>query len=84
MRARPRFPNPEGRGAADGNLDHRGIVGPEPIGVLARLQLGRMFVSSGDTIKAKAAYQDLLTLWKDADPDIPILLQAKTEYARLQ
>jgi eukaryotic-like serine/threonine-protein kinase len=65
-------------------LDHRGIVGADPIGALAHLQLGRAFVLSGDTIKAKAAYQDFLTLWKDADPDIPILKQAKAEYAQLQ
>ena len=65
-------------------LDHRGIVGADPIGALAHLQLGRAFVFSGDKIKAKAAYQDFLTLWKDADPDIPILRQAKAEYARLQ
>ena len=65
-------------------LDHRGIVGADPIGALAHLQLGRAFVLSGDTIKAKAAYQDFLTLWKDADPDIPILRQAKAEYAKLR
>jgi eukaryotic-like serine/threonine-protein kinase len=65
-------------------LDHRGIVGADPVGALALWQLGRAFVLSGDTIKAKAAYQDFLTLWKDADSDIPILVQAKTEYARLQ
>jgi tetratricopeptide (TPR) repeat protein len=65
-------------------LDHRGIVGVDPIGALAHLQLGRAFVLSGDQIKAKAAYQDFLTLWKDADPDIPILRQAKAEYTRLQ
>jgi hypothetical protein len=47
------------------------------------VQLGRAFVLSGDKIKAKAAYQDFLTLWKDADPDIPILSHAKAEYARL-
>ncbi|MEP7272903.1 MAG: protein kinase [Acidobacteriota bacterium] len=64
-------------------LDHRGIVGADPIGALAHLQLGRALVLSRDTIKAKAAYQDFLTLWKDADPDVPILRQAKTEYARL-
>ena len=64
-------------------LDHRGIVGADPIGALAHLQLGRAFVLSGDKIKAKAAYQDFLALWKDADPDIPILVQAKAEYARL-
>ena len=65
-------------------LDHHGIVGADPIGALAHLQLGRMFVFSGDKSKAKAAYQDFLTLWKDADPDIPILRQAKAEYAKLQ
>jgi eukaryotic-like serine/threonine-protein kinase len=64
-------------------LDHRGIVGTDPIGALAHLQSGRAFVLSGDTIKAKAAYQDFLTLWKDADPDVPILRQAKSEYAKL-
>ena len=65
-------------------LDHRGIVGADPIGALAHLQLGRAFILSGDKVKAKAAYQEFLTLWKDADPDTPILLQAKTEYAQLQ
>jgi eukaryotic-like serine/threonine-protein kinase len=64
-------------------LDHRGIVGADPIGALAHVQLGRAFVLSGDTIKAKAAYQDFLALWKDADSDIPILREAKAEYARL-
>jgi hypothetical protein len=53
-------------------------------GVLARLQLGRSCVLSGDTAKAKSAYQDFLTLWKDADSEIPILKQAKTEYAQLK
>jgi len=65
-------------------LDHRGIVGNEPIGALARLQLGRAYSMQGDTAKAKAKYQDFLTLWKGADPDIPILKQAKAEYAKLQ
>ena len=65
-------------------LDHRGIVGADPIGVLAHLQLGRTFALAGDKVKAKLAYRDFLTLWKDADSDIPILLQAKAEYARLQ
>jgi tetratricopeptide (TPR) repeat protein len=64
-------------------LDHRGMAGADPIGVLAHLQLGRAFILSGDPIKAKAAYQHFLTLWTDADPDIPILRQAKAEYARL-
>ena len=64
-------------------LDHRGIVGTDPIGALAHLQLGRVFALSGDKTKAKAAYQAFLALWKDADPDIPILKSAKAEYARL-
>jgi eukaryotic-like serine/threonine-protein kinase len=64
-------------------LDHRGIVGLDPIGVLAHLQLGRVFALSGDKAKAKAAYEAFLALWKDADPDVPILKRAKTEYSRL-
>ena len=64
-------------------LDHRGIVVNDPIGALAHLGLARAYVLQGDTAKAKAAYQDFLTLWKDADPDIPILKQAKAEYAKL-
>ena len=64
-------------------LDHRGIVLNEPIGALAHLQLGRAYAMQGDTAKARAAYQDFLTLWKDADPDIPILKQAKAEFAKL-
>ncbi len=64
-------------------LDHRGIVVSDPIGALAHLQLGRAYVLSGETTKAKAAYRDFLTLWQDADPDIPILKQAKVEYAKL-
>jgi serine/threonine protein kinase/Tfp pilus assembly protein PilF len=65
-------------------LDHRGIVGLDPIGALAHWQLGRALALSGEEAKAKNAYQDFLTLWKEADPDIPILKQAKTEYAKLQ
>jgi DNA-binding winged helix-turn-helix (wHTH) protein/Flp pilus assembly protein TadD len=65
-------------------LDHRGIVVNQPIGALAHLQLGRAYALQGDTAKARAAYQDFLTLWKDADPDIPILKQAKAEYSELQ
>jgi len=65
-------------------LRHRAIVGADPIGALAHLQLGRAFALSGDLAKSKNAYQDFLTLWKDADPDIPILTQAQTEYASLQ
>ena len=65
-------------------LDHRGIVVSEPIGALAHLQLGRAYALSGDKTKAKTAYKDFLVLWKDADPDIPILKEAKAEYAKLQ
>jgi eukaryotic-like serine/threonine-protein kinase len=65
-------------------LDHRSIVVNEPIGALAHLQIGRAYAMSGDAAKARAAYQDFFTLWKDADPDIPILKQAKAEYTKLQ
>ncbi|MGA8539753.1 MAG: hypothetical protein WB566_09655, partial [Terriglobales bacterium] len=65
-------------------LDHRGIVINFPLGALAHLGLARVYGMTGDTLKAKAAYQDFLTLWKDADPDIPILKEAKAEYAKLQ
>jgi serine/threonine protein kinase len=65
-------------------LDHRGIVLNEPIGALAHLQIGRAYAMQGDTAKAKAAYQDFLTLWNDADPDIPILIAAKAEYSKLK
>jgi hypothetical protein len=65
-------------------LDHRGLVGLDPIGALAHLQLGRAVALSGDPAKSKTAYQDFLALWKDADPDIPILTQGRAEYAKLQ
>jgi serine/threonine protein kinase/tetratricopeptide (TPR) repeat protein len=64
-------------------VEHRGIVGADPIGAVANLQLGRVFALLGDKTKAKAAYEAFLALWKDADPDIPILKRAKVEYARL-
>jgi DNA-binding winged helix-turn-helix (wHTH) protein/tetratricopeptide (TPR) repeat protein len=64
-------------------LDHRGVVGSEPIGALAHLQLGRAFALTGDKAKAKTAYENFFTLWKDADPDVPILKQARAEYAKL-
>jgi eukaryotic-like serine/threonine-protein kinase len=64
-------------------LDHRGIVFADPVGALAHLQMGRALALSGDKAKAKAAYQDFLNLWKDADPDIPVLKQARAEYAKL-
>jgi tetratricopeptide (TPR) repeat protein/class 3 adenylate cyclase len=65
-------------------LDHSGVVGNEPIGALAHLGLGRAFALSGDSTKAKTAYQDFFALWKNADPDVPILKEAKAEYAKLQ
>jgi serine/threonine protein kinase/Tfp pilus assembly protein PilF len=65
-------------------LDHPGVVLNEPIGALAHLGLARAYVLQGDTAKARTAYQDFLTLWKDADPDIPILIAAKSESSRLQ
>jgi predicted Zn-dependent protease len=65
-------------------LDNPGLVLNDPIGAVAHLGLGRAYALSGDTAKARAAYQDFLTLWKDADPDIPILKQAKAEYSKLQ
>jgi len=65
-------------------IDHRSVVANDVLGALAHLQLGRAYAVYGDTAKSKAAYQDFLTLWKDADPDIPILKQAKAEYAKLQ
>jgi len=77
----------QGRGAAaefQKILDHRGIVLNEPIGALAHLQLGRSYAMQGDAAKARAAYQDFLSLWKGADPDIPILREAQAEYAKLK
>jgi serine/threonine protein kinase/tetratricopeptide (TPR) repeat protein len=65
-------------------IDHRGITWSCTTGVLARLGLGRAYTLNGDKDKAHAAYQDFLTLWKDADPDIPILKQAKAEYENLK
>jgi eukaryotic-like serine/threonine-protein kinase len=65
-------------------LDHRGLLWNCATGALAHLGLARAYVLQGDTAKARTAYQDFLTLWKDADPDIPILIAAKSEYAKLQ
>ena len=65
-------------------LDHRGIMVNFVTGALAHLQIGRAYAIAGDRAKAKAAYQDFFTLWKDADPDIPILKEAKAENAKLQ
>lgn len=64
-------------------LDHPGIMVGDPIVVLARLELARAYSVQNDTVKARAAYQDFLLRWKGADPDIPILKQAKAEYAKL-
>jgi predicted Zn-dependent protease len=65
-------------------LDHPGVVMNDPIGALARLGLARAYALQGDAARAKSAYQDFLTLWKNADSDIPILISAKSEYARLK
>jgi cytochrome c-type biogenesis protein CcmH/NrfG len=64
-------------------LDRRGLVALDPIGALAHWQLGRAFALSGDKTKAQTAYQNFLTIWKDADPGVPILEQAKAEFAKL-
>ena len=65
-------------------LDHRSIVLNYVTGALAHLQIGRAYAMAGDATKAKAAYQDFLTLWKDADPDIPILKEARRSTHKLQ
>jgi DNA-binding winged helix-turn-helix (wHTH) protein/tetratricopeptide (TPR) repeat protein len=65
-------------------LDNRGSMLNSPLFPLAQLGLARAFALQGDTAKARAAYQDFLTLWKDADPDTPILKEAKAEHAKLQ
>jgi eukaryotic-like serine/threonine-protein kinase len=65
-------------------LDHPGVVQNFLLGSLAHLQIARAYALSGDAAKAKAAFRDFLTLWKDADPDIAIVKQAKAEYAKLQ
>jgi tetratricopeptide (TPR) repeat protein len=65
-------------------LVRKGLTVGDPVSAMARLQLGRSCVRAGDIAKAKAAYQQFLNLWKDADPDIPILTQAQSEYAKLR
>ena len=65
-------------------LDHRGIVLNLPLGALAHLQLGRAYAMAGDTAKAKAAYQDFFNVWNGADPDIPILKDAKAEFSKMK
>jgi len=65
-------------------IEHRGIVFNSPTGPLALLGIARAYPMSGDPTKARTQYQDFFALWKDADPDIPILKEAKAEYAKLQ
>jgi hypothetical protein len=65
-------------------IDHRGVTFADPAVARARLEIARAWSLAGDRAKAKAAYQDFLTDWKDADPNVPILAQAKAEYSRLQ
>jgi hypothetical protein len=65
-------------------LDQRGLVFNEPIGALANLELARAYAIQDESIKSRAAYGEFLTLWKDADPGIPILRAAKAEYAKLR
>jgi hypothetical protein len=65
-------------------LDHRGVVISDPIGALAHFQQARAYAMTGDRAKAKASYQEFLNLWKDADAELPILNQARGEYAKLQ
>ncbi|HEY6386581.1 MAG TPA: hypothetical protein VIX91_12955, partial [Candidatus Acidoferrum sp.] len=65
-------------------ISHRGVVLNAEIGAVAHVGLARSYAIQGDSAEAKAAYRDFLTLWKDADPDVPILRQAKAEFAKLQ
>jgi Tfp pilus assembly protein PilF len=65
-------------------LNHRGIIVNFPLASLAHLGLARAYALAGDSVKSRAAYQDFLALWKDADPDTPVLKEAETEYAKVQ
>ena len=65
-------------------LDWKPLHGPDYMTPAAQLELGRVYQKQGDTAKARIAYQNFLAMWKDADPDVPLLLQAKAEYAKLQ
>ena len=65
-------------------LDHTGVSINFPLGALAHLGLARAYALQGDTAKARLAYQDFFALWKDADPEIPILKEAKTQYEKLE
>jgi tetratricopeptide (TPR) repeat protein len=64
-------------------LDHRGVVGSEPVGALAQLGLGRAWALAGEKGKARSAYEDFFKLWKSADSEIPILKRARAEYMNL-
>jgi hypothetical protein len=63
---------------------HRGVATSQPHAAVAQLGLARAYALEGDDAKARVAYQNLFAQWKDADPDLPLLLQAKAEYARLK
>jgi hypothetical protein len=65
-------------------VDHSGLVSNCFAGALAHLELGRAYAAAGDKAKARAAYQDFLTVWRDADPDVPVLKEAKAEFGKLQ
>jgi tetratricopeptide (TPR) repeat protein len=65
-------------------LDHQGVVASDPVGAVAQLQLARAYAMQGDSAKARTAYQAFLTLWKDADPDVPIYKAAGSEYSKLK
>ena len=87
MRGNAYFAAHQGKQAAEEFqkiLDHRGVVLNDPIGVLAYLQFGRAYKLTGDKMKARAAYEGFLALWKNADPGISILKQARMEYAKLR
>ena len=75
---------PEAVGEFQRILDHRSIVLVDPMDAMARLQLARALALSGDPVKAKSAYDDLFVLWKNADPDLPVVKEARAEYARLK
>ena len=65
-------------------LDMKNIIAVDPVMPLAKVGLARAYVMAGDKARARVAYQDFLAVWKDADPDVPILRQVKTEYGKLQ
>ena len=65
-------------------VDRRGLVFADPVGAAALLEMGRALASAHDPAGAEAAYETFLTLWKDADEDVPLLKEARTEFARLR